>query len=324
MPMRDKSFIREVLHRRDLLSFLGLGGTALLLQGCLTKGDMQGLVSQANFEKLFSGPKYSEKDEVQMGETLYGPTIDQAGGAYKNPRVQKAMQEFASPLFASSTRPNLPWEITILEDNTVNAWALPGGKVAIHKGLLRYCPTDAELASVIAHEMGHVERAHAVQEMGSERFTKNFTDIGKDLALSKASTFTSRVPGTNDLTRDALDQLQAPLVKLVTSGYSRSNEFEADANILSTFQKSGHDPQKSYTFFETLLKLIPPDTQTTTSLYSKHPETQARIEALRERAGTIQVAERKPLDAGAFAQLKRAFPTRFTPVELPSTTAVSG
>jgi beta-barrel assembly-enhancing protease len=321
--MRDKTFIREVLHRRDLLAMLGLGGTALVLQGCLTQGDLQSLVTEANFNKLFVGPKYSEKDEIQMGKSLYGPTIDQSGGAYNNPRLQKAMGDFARPLFATSSRPSLPWEITILEDNTVNAWALPGGKIAVNKGLLRYCPTDAELAAVIGHEMGHVERSHAVQEMSSESRWSSAADLGKNFAMSKMSTYTSRIPGTNDLTKEALDALQGPLLKLVTSGYSRENEFEADANILNTFQKSGHDPQKSYTFFETLLKLIPPDTQQTTSLYSKHPETEARIAALKEKSSTVQASDRKPADAEAFAQLKRAFPTRFTPVELPAATAAS-
>jgi predicted Zn-dependent protease len=319
MTMRDKSLIREVLHRRDLLQLLGLGGTALLLQGCLTQGDLQNLVTQENFQKLFNPPKYTEKDEIQMGSTLYGSTIDQEGGAYNNPRVQKAMQNFAQPLFASSSRPSLPWEITILENNTVNAWALPGGKIAINKGLLRYCPTDAELAAVIGHEMGHVEKSHALAEMQNESRWSGAADIGKGFAMSKVSTYTSRVPGGSDLTKEALDALQGPLLKLVTSGYSRENEFEADGNILTTFGKSGHDPQRSYTFFETLLKEIPPDTQTTTSLYSKHPETQSRIDALKQKAGTVQTAGKKPGDADAFAQIKRAFPTRFTPITLPDT-----
>jgi predicted Zn-dependent protease len=319
--MRNQSFIRETLHRRDLLCLLGLGGTTLLVQGCLTQGDLQSIVNEGNINKLFNQPKFTDKDELQIGSTLYGPTIDQSGGAYANPRVQKAMQDFAKPLFAGSTRPDLPWEITVVEDNTVNAWALPAGKVAINKGLLRYCNSDAELAAVIAHEMGHVEKSHAIQEMGSERFTKNLTDIGKDFAMSKTATYTSRVPGSNELTNEALNQLQAPLVKLVTSGYSRSNEFEADANILATFQKSGHDPERSYTFFETLLKQIPPDTQTTTSLYSKHPETQSRIDALKAKAANVKVADRKPADGDAFMVMKRAFPTRFTPIELPATAA---
>src|SRR5690349_4764255 len=137
--MKNLGLIRETLHRRDVLERLGLFGTALLLQGCLTKGDLQQVLTVGNVQSLIqAGNKVDETQELQIGRTLYGPTIDQAGGAYKNPRVQTAMQNFAAPLFKSGTRPDLPWEITVLEDDSVNAWALPGGKIAVNKGLLRY------------------------------------------------------------------------------------------------------------------------------------------------------------------------------------------
>lgn len=319
--MRDKSFIREAIRRREIVQALGLAGTALLLEGCLTKGDMTQLVSMENLQK-FTGAgasKFTEKDEVQMGSTLYGPTIGQAGGPFRNDRVQKAMQNLAEPMFQRSSRRNLPWEITVLEDNTVNAWALPGGKIGVNKGLLRYIATEDELAAVIAHEMGHVEKSHALVEIQDERLTKERTDIAKTFFAGKMSAYTARVPGGSELTRAALDELQGPLVKIVTSGYSRENEFAADQHILTTFERRGYDPQKSYTFFETLLRLIPPETQQTTSLYSKHPETQARVERLKGEAGKVQVASARSSASDDYAQIKRAFPTRYSPVELPTT-----
>jgi beta-barrel assembly-enhancing protease len=300
--MRDKSFIRETLSRRDAVRALGLYGTALLLQGCLNQSDVSQLVSVQNLQRLTGAnqQRFTEQDEIQMGKTLYGPTIDQAGGPYQNAEVQRAMQAFAVPLFAGSSRPELPWEVIVLDDNTLNAWALPGGKLAVNRGLLRYVATEDELAAVLAHEMGHVEKSHAVNEIASEQRTRDITEIGKELASSKMSTYTARVPGTSELTREALGQLQGPLVKLATSGYSRTNEFEADQHILGTFGRSGYDPARSYTFFETLLQLLPPTTQ-----------------QLKASAGRAAPPAARSGNSDAYAQLKRAFPTRFTPVELP-------
>src|SRR5262245_64184981 len=88
-------------------------------------------------KNLVDGLNLGEADEIQMGTELYQPFIAQSGGAYQNSRVQSAMRSFAQPIFATSKRANFRWEITVVDDNTVNAWALPAGKIAINKGLLR-------------------------------------------------------------------------------------------------------------------------------------------------------------------------------------------
>ena len=320
--MKDHGFIRAVLHRRAVLEKIGLLGAALVVEGCVTKGDLQQIVSTGNIQSLMQASnKVDEKQEMQIGKSLYGPTIDQSGGSYKNARVQTAMQNFAEPLFKSGSRPDLPWEITVLEDDSVNAWALPGGKVGVNKGLLRYVDSDAELASVLAHEMGHVEGHHAAKEMNSETFNTRLTDIGKDFfagkAQSKGGAYFSQ---TGELSKEMMSAIQAPLIKLVSSGYSRGNEFEADENILAVFRRTGYPPEGSYTFFETLLRQIPAETQQTTSLYSKHPETQDRIAALKRNAAGAQVSV-KPPPNDHFAQLKRTFPTRQSPLSLPQLSA---
>lgn len=309
--MRNPATIRNMLRRRDVVNGLGLFGLSMLLEGCLTTSDVQQLVNAGNIETLFRGTSFTEKDEIQMGSALYGPTIDAAGGPYRNPRVQKAMQNFARPLFAASARPDLPWEVTVLDDNTVNAWALPSGKIGVNKGLLRYVGSDDELAAVLGHEMGHVVKSHAANEMSTGQFGRNFTGIMRDFAASKVVQRTG-VGATGDLTKEAIDQLKEPLIALVTSGYSRDHEFEADQNILAVYQATSYDPRKSYAFFETLLTLLPPGTRATTSLYSTHPETQARIDRLRAAAAKMQAPPVAPR-SDDFAQLKRTFPTRHAP-----------
>jgi predicted Zn-dependent protease len=83
-----------------------------------------------------------EKDEIQIGNTLYGRIVDSQGGYYRNAAVQAEMERFAAPLIATVQRQHLPWEIVVLDNNEVNAWALPGVKLGVDKGLLRYCASE--------------------------------------------------------------------------------------------------------------------------------------------------------------------------------------
>ena len=255
---------------------------------------------------LFEGMQLGESDEIQMAETMYGPLIDQSGGAYKNQKAQSGLQRFAAPLFATSARPNLPWEITLLNDNEVNAWALPGGKLAINRGLMRYAASEEDLAAVISHEIGHAEHSHALAEMRTKKFSQGLTDIGRE-AVSASMRDRGPAGGLTDM---ALEQLQGPLLQLVTTGYSRSNEGEADAHILNVFQRTGHDPHKASGFFKTLLE-VTPESEQTTSLYSTHPATRERIVAI-EQAATPLPAPAQPAPNEGWSDLKKSFPTRRT------------
>ena len=240
-------------------------------------------------QDLFQGMSLGEADEIRMGEAFYGPFIDRSGGPYRNRSAQAAISQFAAPIIRTSGRPQLPWEFVLLEDDTVNAWALPGGKLAINKGLVRYCDDPAELAAVIAHEVGHAELSHALAQMKNEAFTKGMTQVGREV-------LTQRLSGAGGaLTGAVLDALQDPIYGMITSGYSQSSEFAADAHASR--------------FFRTLLQLIPPNASGTTSLFSSHPGTRERIVKLDEqarkgRAPAFPAAER------GWAELKSIFPTR--------------
>ncbi len=110
-------------------------------------------------------------------------------------------------------------------------------------------------------------------------------------------------------TQEVIDKLEEPVFKMITGGYTPDMEAEADLFIFDVFEKSGHDPAKAADVFELLLELTPSDTQETTSLYSSHPETKARIAAIESRAADMESPTAPPPGAG-FADLKRTFPTR--------------
>ncbi|MBM3547475.1 MAG: hypothetical protein FJX54_11005 [Alphaproteobacteria bacterium] len=254
-------------------------------------------------QNLFEGMSLGEADEIRMGEAFYGPFIDRSGGPYRNRAAQAAIQQFAAPIIRTSKRPTLQWEFVLLEDDTVNAWALPGGKLAINKGLIRYCDDPAELAAVIAHEVAHAELSHALAQMKNEAFTKGMTQVGRE-ALSQ------RLSGAGGaLTGTVLDALEDPIYGMITSGYSQSSEFAADAHVLQVFDLAGYDPAKASRFYRTLLQLIPPDASGTTSLFSTHPGTRERIVKLDDLARSGKPPAYPAAERG-WAELKGVFPTR--------------
>jgi predicted Zn-dependent protease len=273
---------------------LNLGGTQI---------DLGNIFS--GLKSIFEGLSLSQEDEIEMGEKLYPRLIAMSGGAYGNGRVQAAMDALFRALLADARPRELPWEITVVNDDTVNAWALLGGKLAVNKGLLRYVDSEDELAGVIVHEVGHAELSHAIGEMRTDKFTKGFSKLGAEAIMSQ-----TRDSGASGLlTEQALEQLAGPMHEMVVSGYSRSSESEADRYMIKIFETSGHDPRKAVRFFETLLELIPADSELTTSLFSTHPGTRERI------AGILAAAEEAPAPeerapSQAYVAIKESFPTR--------------
>lgn len=311
------------LSRRRLLAALagaaavGLPGAALaqwnkLLEDLGVKKKLRKYGLDMDVDKLVEGAKtvwegftLDESDEIEMGRKLYPKLIGMSGGAYRNARVQGAMRRLFQPLHAAAKRRNFQWEITVVADDTVNAWALPGGKLAINRGLLRYVDSEDELAGVIAHEMGHVEESHALAEMRNDKFMDGLGTIGREAMSAQ----TRRLGKAGLYTEEAIDLLSGPMHDLVTTGYSRSAESEADGNILTMFQATSGDPRKAMNFFRTLLQLIPEDTKFTTSLFSSHPGTRARIEDVLE--ATEDMSGFRPRRPGPdYAALKSSFPTR--------------
>ncbi len=302
---------RAPVGRRRFLA--GLTGTAATLAttpawaqfgfsfgGSDSPGFSMGNGMFSGLMNLFEGMSLGEEDEIRMGNQLYGGFIARGGGPYRNRRIQTAMRNFAEPILATSKRKKFMWEIVVLEDNTVNAWALPGGKLAVNRGLLRYVDDESELAAVIAHEVAHAELGHVIQQMRTEQFAKGISSLGADLLAQQTG---------GRLNSQMISMLAGPLFEMVTSGYSPEKELEADDHILKVFAQTGHDPAKAPNFFYTLLELIPPEAQGTTSLFSTHPGTWKRIRRLEKKIASIQRSP-GPAPNRGFQEIKATFPTR--------------
>jgi len=113
----------------------------------------------------------SESQEIAMGRQ-YAPQIESAMGATNYPELNAYVESIAMPMALASERPNLPWQFRVIDDPAVNAFAVPGGFVYVTRGILAHMGSEAQLASVLGHEIGHVTARHSVNQMSKQQLAQ--------------------------------------------------------------------------------------------------------------------------------------------------------
>lgn len=284
------------MQRRDFMKKALIGSLCLGYESshAFGLGDLTNFTDEA--ATVAQSFMLGEKEEIQIGETQYKKNIQKSGGLYPEQNLQKAISSFSKPLIDTTERKNLPWEIVLVKNDSVNAWAMPGGKMAVFSGLVKHTTSPEELASVIAHEIGHAEKSHSIDQIQNQAIIQSAGSAIKK-ALAEF--------GVGGMTSQILATLEAPVYQMILSGYSRENEFEADSHILHVFEKVGMDSSKADDFFVTLDQLYPSDSTATTSLFSTHPVTKDRIAAIR-KASEKKNYEITPSDYPGWNQLKAA------------------
>ena len=114
---------------------------------------------------------YGESQEITMGQQADTQVVASLG-LYSSAALQRYVQELGAKLAKTSERPDLPWTFRVIDDPTVNAFALPGGFIYVTRGLMTYVKNEAELSGVIGHEIGHVTAQHAVHSMSTQELTQ--------------------------------------------------------------------------------------------------------------------------------------------------------
>lgn len=172
----------------------------------------------------------SESDEISIGAKTYPQVIQQMGGLYPNAALNAYVDGVGRRVARYSHRPDLPYQFAVINDSTPNAFALPGGPIAITRGLLMVMENEAQLASVLGHEVGHVTARHSVAGMQRGAL------LGVGLAVI------SGVAG--DASYGPLAQQAGQLAAtLVDNTYSREQERESDRLGIDYMVRAGYDPQ---------------------------------------------------------------------------------
>src|SRR6267142_1688119 len=178
----------------------------------------------------------SESQEVELGKQAK-QEAEQTYGVYKGKsELASYVETVGKQLAAKSDRPNLPYSYAIVDDSSVNAFALPGGPIFITRGILAYLDSEAEMAAVLGHETGHVAARHSANQMSKQQVAQLGLGVGSILSPTVASAAQVASVG-----------LQVLFLK-----YSRDDETQADELGFRYMTKVGYDPTQMIPLFEML------------------------------------------------------------------------
>lgn len=224
--------------------------------------------------------------EEALGAQEHPKILAQFGGAYRDQRLQAYIDRIGNRMAAQTDRQG-PWTFTVLDTDVVNAFALPGGYVYITRGLLALAKDEAEVASVLGHEIGHVV-AHHTRERQTGQTIAGLLAAGIGIFL-----------GSPELAQLANVGGTALLAK-----YSRSQESEADRLGIEFLERAGYDPFAMATFLETMrrdsqyegLRAGKGTGESGFDFFATHPQTETRVEEAAVIARKLPQGGARPVD----------------------------
>jgi predicted Zn-dependent protease len=184
---------------------------------------------------------FTQDEEIAIGEAATAGFLG-ASPLDTHADLQRYVNRVGKWLALHSERPDLPWSFAVIDTETINAFALPGGYIIVSKGLLRRLGNESELAGVLAHEIAHVVKRHQITAIQSAAKSGLLTSIGKDFASSAIARTGGGVVGQQ------LKQFGASVAAdLLKDGFflrplDRSLETEADQMAVVIAARSGYDP----------------------------------------------------------------------------------
>ena len=250
--------------RRPLVLALALLGLFAPLAACT--------VNPATGQQSFTG-FMSESEEVRIGAQEHSKVLLEFGGAYDNPALADYVRRIGDSLARVSETPNIRYTFTVINDDKVNAFALPGGYVYITRGLLALADTEAEMAGVLAHEIGHIVARHTAQRY-SQAMAANIglTILG--------------VVGQAAGVGGAVGDLAQFGAAAALQSYSREQELESDMLAVRYLARAGYSPEAMNSFFRKMSAFDrlqttianQPGAEERYNIMSTHPRTSERIE----------------------------------------------
>jgi predicted Zn-dependent protease len=234
----------------------------------------------------------SESGEIKKGKEMHEKMMAE-GAAYDDAKLQAYVNRVGQDLAAHSDRPDLAYTFTVIDNENINAFALPGGYIYINRGLIMYLDNEAELAGVLSHEIGHVTARHAVRQQAATAASNTMSQI--------AYVFTGNV----DLAQ-ASNTYGTSLVR----GYGREHELEADSEGAAYLYNAGYDPnallevigvlkdQEQYNRLKA--QAAGRQSQSYHGLFATHPRNDRRLQRVIQTASELGERPAKEIDPAEF------------------------
>lgn len=220
----------------------------------------------------------SPNEEIAMGLQAAPELAHMHGGLYQDESLQNHLDKVCSRLVNNSEagQTDWPFECHLLADEeTINAFALPGGQVFITAALFNKLETEGQLAGIMAHEIGHVVARHAAEQIAEQQLVQG---------LSGAAVIAAYDPENPNSGLTAA-QMSALIGKLVTLKYGRDDELQSDRLGVQFMANAGYDPRALLGVMEILAESGGPDGQV--EFFSTHPNPENRIERIWEAISAL-------------------------------------
>jgi predicted Zn-dependent protease len=234
----------------------------------------------------------SEAQEIELGRKMH-PQILQQYGRYDDEALQQYVNTVGQRIASSSHRPKLQYTFTVLDGEEVNAFALPGGYVYITRGIMAYLNSEAELAAVLGHEIGHVTARHSVRQQTGAT------------AAGVGAMVVGILTGSGDLMNVANAAGSA-----LVSGYGRDMELEADKLGAEYLNRIGYEPEAMIDVVRLLKNQEMLEVQMARQenrkprvyhgVFASHPDNDTRLKEVVRAAGKVENTEDRPDNREAY------------------------
>jgi predicted Zn-dependent protease len=233
--------------------------------------------------------EFTEDDEIQIGQAATAGFLG-ASPLHPDASLQRYVNRVGKWLALHSDRPDLPWTFSVMDTETINAFALPGGSILVSSGLLKRLNSEAELAGVLAHEIAHVVKKHQITAIQSAARGNLAKSIGSDIASEK-------IRGGGAVGQ-AIKPFAINLVgDLLKDGFflrplDRGLEYEADQLAIVIATRSGYDPYGLVGAMQMLAQYK--GDSDAASVFATHPSPSERLGELEKFMPSVEKFARQP------------------------------
>jgi predicted Zn-dependent protease len=267
-----------------VVAVLALATPAYAQLGGVLRRAQQAKDTKDKFDDL----NISDEEEQTIGQDV-SARIRERFGVVQDPAVHKYVTLVGTTLAQLSERPKLAWTFIVLDTDGVNAFASPGGLVHITRGALALIKSEAELAAVLGHEIGHIAHKHTV----------NAIQKNKAVQLGTNETLSSRAPFLDMIANRAYEMV-------LENKFDRGDEMDSDRVSVTLAEKAGYAPGKLAEFLTRLAERNK-DQAESNGLFASHPDMKARIDAVTKLAGAKK---------GAAVDARYAANIKYVPIEV--------